>query len=164
LNRSISIIAGVGAGLATILLFYGLYRYDPGTMLSMTTYWASLIFYLIGMLAVMLRIKSKQGGILPFRQALQAGFFSFLIANAIFFIFYYWLFTKDQSLIEIQYQQMKDFADTLPRDSWGYKQMEQTKLEDLKITFGDTAFRYARGAIGGFFISAFLAVLIKQEK
>lgn len=164
MNTSKTIYAGIGAGLATILLFYGLYRYDSEVMLSMTTYWSSMVFYVIGIAAAMLRIKSIQAGVLPFRQALQVGFFTFLIANAIFFLFYFWLFTKDQSLIAIQYEQMNDFAKTLPKDSWGREQMAQTKLEDLKITFGDTVFRYARGAIGGFFISAALAALIKQEK
>ena len=164
MKASRSIIGGVAAGALTILLFYGLYRWDKEVMLSLSVYWGSLLIYVIAILLVLLRIKSIEGGILPFRQAVQHGFITFLIANAIFFVFYYLLFTSDTSLIEIQYQQLKDYVDTLPKGDWGREQMEQTKLEDLKVTFTDTCLRYARGAIGGFFLSAALALLTRQER
>jgi len=131
-------------------------------MLYNTTYWGSLIIYIIAMLMVLLRTKSLQRGILPYRQALQLGFVTFLIANVLFFAFYYLLFSSDPGLLDLQIKQVEEFAATLPDDSWGREQLEQTKSENIAITFQGTLFRYARGAIGGFFLAAFLALVTKQ--
>lgn len=116
------------------------------------------------MLLALLRVKGRQGGVLPFRQALQIGFTTFVIANLLFFAFYYYLFTTDLSLLDIQVQQSKDFAETLPNGTQGKKELLNLTAEDIKVTLGGIITKFAYGALGGFLISALLAVLVKQEK
>lgn len=133
-------------------------------MLTPLIYWGTLLFYLLAMLGGNLVWKNSHKGILPFRKAVQLGFVSFLIANLIFFAFYYWIFNSDPELVEIQLKMMQEFAESYPVGSEARTQLESVEITSSDITFGHCVNKYLRGALGGFLIAVLIALLVKQEK
>ncbi|NNE29667.1 MAG: DUF4199 domain-containing protein, partial [Saprospiraceae bacterium] len=110
MTSKLAIYGGVLTGLITVLSFFVAYTVSPETMLSIGFYWASLVFYALGILLVLLRVKNQQNGLLLFKQALRDGFIVFLIANLLFFIFYFWLFKQDPGLLDIQLEQFRAYV------------------------------------------------------
>ena len=159
-----SVIGGIIAGLLTVATLYILYQLHKPYMLYMLPYWGTLVFYALAMLGVNLLWKNQHSGILAFRRSIQLSFVVFLVANVIFFLFYYWIFNSDQELVVIQKEMMETFAESFPIGSEQRKQMESVEISSTEITIGHCINKYARGAIGGFLLSALIALLVKQNK
>ena len=163
MSFKLTIYGGLLTGMVTVLAFYLMYSFNPEGMLSVGFYWSSLILYFFGIALVLLRIKSRQKGLLPFKQALREGFVVFLVANLLFFLFYFWLFNQDPGLLDLQLEQLKSYAETLEPGTPGLEEMRKMTTEDLKVGLGGTIFRYFRGAMGGFLIAGLMAFILKQE-
>ena len=98
-----------------------------------------MILYLVLMYRA---VKSAAPG--DFRSALQPAFLTFVVANALFYLFYYLLFgVFDPGLVDLQRETM--VSD--PRFGQAFENY------DLKVTLGNTFFRYCYSLIGGFILS-----------
>ncbi len=158
-----SIIAGLIAGLLTVGTYFGIYKIDKTTMLSEVLNWGSLVYYFLAMLTVNLLWKNRQGGVLEFREALKAAFLVFLVANFIYYLFFYWIYNADAQLFDIQVLLMKEKALTFPAGSDARKALESMEATSAEIGVGYCVKRYFMGAIYGFILSLILAMLIKQK-
>ncbi|MCB0608428.1 MAG: DUF4199 family protein [Lewinellaceae bacterium] len=130
---------GAIAGTATVVLFLLFYWIDRPLVNHPALWWGSMILYLVFMYRA---VKSAAPG--DFRSALQPAFLTFVVANALFYLFYYLLFgVFDPGLVDLQRETM--VSD--PRFGQAFENY------DLKVTLGNTFFRYCYSLIGGFILS-----------
>lgn len=152
---------GAIAGVVVVLYTLVFYAIDKKLMLSGLVSYGSLIFYIAAQYLAIARYKKESGGKLDFREGLRLGFLTYLIANAVFYVFYYFLHQYDASLAAIQKATM---LENLPRfvPEEGMAQARQ-EVETYDFTFGlsELFFGYARGAIAGFSLAAGIAYMLK---
>ncbi len=113
-------------------------------------------------------VRSKNDNeILPLKEGLKIAFQTFLIANAIFYIFYYLLLNfVDPSLVDLQMenaqQLLEDYKDYLPPEQT--KDMKETmNREGFEMTIGKTIYEYVKGAIVGFVFSFLIGAIVRQD-
>lgn len=156
--------AGGIAGLLTILLLFGLYLVEPRTMLNPFPFWGSLLFYILAMLGAALLEKRKNEGVLSLKLAVRSAFSTFLIANLIFFAFYYFMFARfDPQLTEIQRELTKEFYEGYYSGSELRKNLKLLEESDFTVTLSTVISGYVKGAIGGFLLSVLIAFLVREE-
>ena len=144
-------LAGVGA-VAYILLFY---FFSPRLMLSSVVLWSSLAIYLVAMWMAARRALEVGSELTPFREALKAAFTVFVVANLLYYCFYYLLFTViDPGLIDLQRELLAE------RLEWIGNPQFQPK--DLQVTLGNTFLSYCWSLIGGFLLAALTAALASR--
>lgn len=155
---------GLLTGLITILLFFIAYQISPKGMLSPLLYWGSLIVFFLGMLGATLLEKRRGKGVLPFRKALKTAFFTFMLANLLFFIFYYWMFTSyAPELPSLQKEISAEFYRYNFSGSELRKKLSLLEESDFGVTLQTVFSGYAYGAIGGFILSLLLGLLVREE-
>ncbi|NUO03450.1 MAG: DUF4199 domain-containing protein [Saprospiraceae bacterium] len=145
-----SVLYGTYAGLATIAYFFIFYSVSPETMLHWGVNLSSFIFYIAAMyLAVW---KSGQA---DFRLALREAFTVFIVANALYSLFYYFMFKYfDPKLVDLQYEMMR---------SSGWTE-GKIKREDVTITPGGAFFNYSFSLIGGFILSVIVVWVVNRRR
>lgn len=158
-----SVIAGGFAGLLTVATYYGVYGINKASILSELLSWGTLVYYFLAMIIVNLLWKNRQGGVLEFKDALKSAFLVFLVANAIYYLFFFWIYNADTQLFDIQVELMKEKALTFPAGSDARKQLESLEGASPEVGAGYCVSRYFMGAIYGFILSLILAMLIKQK-
>lgn len=132
-------IFGTAAGTATTVLFLLFYWIDRPMILHPGLWWGSLVIYLVFMYRA---VKAVPAG--DFKAALQPAFLTFVIANAIFYLFYYGMFgVFDTGLVDLQRQMLEN-------NPMFEKVAENS---DLRVTPGNTFFRYCYSLIGGFILA-----------
>ena len=152
--KSTGLKFGFLTGLITVAYFTAFYLINPRLMLHPVVWWSSLLFYLAGMYYAIERQQAEGGELLSFRAAITPAFQVFVIANALFFIFYYLLFAVvDPSLVTIQEEMMKARADWL----------DGADLPDLTVTLKKTFFDFAYSLIGGFVLAAMVAAFLTRN-
>ena len=147
-------IAGAGT-LCWFLLFYALGR---ELMLSPWVYYASFVFYLWAMYSAMR--SSLRGGVQAFKEVLRAGFAVYLLANLVYYLFYYFINHWDPALAETQKEMMREWLPRItPKDKLrqALKALEES---DFVVHPRDAFFSYMRSAIGGFVLAVGLAWLV----
>ena len=87
--------AGVGA-IAYLLLFYVLHK---AWMLHPLAYYSSLLIYLFFMYRTAEAVRVKQGGVIGWKEALRPAFTVFLLANVLFYLFYWAMHQLDPDQI-----------------------------------------------------------------
>jgi hypothetical protein len=149
------VIYGIVGGLTTILVYSILYFINKSYLLSPVFYWSSLLIY-IGAMIYTADVSVKQGKT-DFKQILKPVFICFLIANLLYYLYYYILTVEiDPGLAELQMERMiekmKELnSDTLP-----------TKADMKEGILSSYVFSYFQGALGGFILSAIVAFAKKQ--
>lgn len=161
LNVKYGILAG-GATIAYLLLFY---LVNPKLMLNPTVLWSSLLIYLFFMFRACWEEQRKMENY-SFRQALKSAFVVFVLANAMYYTYYFIMFNwLDPGLIEIQRELM---GENLERFSGvlgeGNKtEMQRNILEDpLTVTVERTFLSFGLGLIGGFALSIGIAGIVRR--
>lgn len=150
MKNKTALLYGLFAGLITILYFILFYTINPRLMLGSLVWWSSLIFFLVAM--VMAIKKSDQT--LGLRAALQTAFLVFIVANFLFYTFFYLLFgVFDPELVEVQKEMMK----TNPAAA------EQLRSKDFSVTLSGTFFNYLYSLIGGFVLALGIAAVMKGD-
>lgn len=161
LNVKYGIFAG-GATIAYLLLFYLL---DPKLMLNPTVLWSSLLIYVFFMFKVCL----KEQGTIPdysFRLALKSAFVVFVVANALYYTYYYIMFNwVDPGLIEVQREliqaNLERFSGVMGEAS--KNEMQKNIMEDsLAVTPETTFLSFGWGLIGGFMLSLGVAGIVRR--
>lgn len=131
--------------MGAFLLFYFFHR--PG-VLSSGLWWGSLILYLLFMYRAV-----QELGQTSFRNGVRAAFLVFVIANAMFYVFYYLLFgVFDPVLVDLQREMLTDSP---------FWQGGDTDM-DLTVTIGRTLFSFAYSLIGGFILALAITGIARQ--
>jgi len=106
-------------------------------------------------------------GAFSFREALKPAFGTYVVAGIVYVLFNYVLYNfVDTHLVEIQrevmVEQSKVLAEKLGREEL-MEQLEKISVEDLRVTIRNSAVGFMWSLIGGFFLSAIIALFIKRE-
>ena len=162
--KNLEFKAGILTGLATIALFGLFHQIEPRWMLHPGFYWGSLMVYLLGMLGACLLEKRYNQGILPFRKALRTTFVTFLVANLLYYGFYYALFNWiDPDLPALQKTMYREFYEQTMEGMELQKNLEKIEALDFSVTWKTLLYGFGQGAIGGFILSLILALSVRQE-
>ncbi|MBR9920213.1 MAG: DUF4199 family protein [Bacteroidetes bacterium] len=154
---------GLLAGLLTLAYFGLFYFVDKAWMLSPVVYYGSLFIYLWAMYQAIREESKAQQAMLSWKDALRTGFVVFLIANAFFIPFFVLLHATDPVLEDIQRASLREwYPRIIPKDQLA-EQLRQLETADLKMDPKEAVFAYARAAIGGFIMAAFLAILHRRD-
>ncbi len=139
-------MAGVGV-VAYFLLFYFV---DRPLFFSPWVWWSSLLLYLWAMI----RVAQPEEDQPDLRRGLSRAFTVYVIANAIYFLFYYLLLVEvDPAMLDLQ----RELVINHP--------MYEGKPEDLDLdlTPGKIFFNYSYSLIGGFFLALVVAGLLNRK-
>ncbi len=139
---------GLMAGTATCALFLLFYFIRPAWMLHPALWWGSLLICMVFMWIAGRR--ARQAGAGGFRQLMQQVFPVFVVANVLFYAFWYVLLRTDPELIRLQYE-------LLQSRGW------EGTIEQLQPTAGQTLLILMQSFIGGAVLSALLAFGLKEE-
>lgn len=143
-----AIINGTIAGILTVGYFLLFYFIDRPLILTAWVWWGSLVIYLLFMFRVVQQLDTT-----AFRQSLQAAFLVFVLANAIFYLFYYLLFSVfDPGLVDLQREMLTD--NPLWRDS--------NTVVDLTVTVSRTLFSFSYSLIGGFLLALIVSAVARK--
>lgn len=142
------IINGITAGILTVGYFLLFYFIDRAFLLNPWVWWGSLIIYLVFMFRVVQQLDTT-----AFRQSLQAAFLVFVIANAIFYLFYYLLFSVfDPGLVDLQRELLAE------NPLW----QDGNTEPDLSVTIGRVIFSFAYSLIGGFILALLVSAVARK--
>lgn len=152
--NNLAIRYGLAAGIGTVAYFLLFYLISPRYMLAYWVWWSSIIIYVVAMVKSIKDEMARSRSSFGFREGLRASFLTFIIANAVFYLFYYLLFSVfDPQLVEMQRELMQNS----PGLAGG---MEGKSFE---VTPGKTFFVFSYTLIGGFILSLVLAGLIVRN-
>ncbi|MFM9947072.1 MAG: DUF4199 domain-containing protein [Saprospiraceae bacterium] len=143
---------GIYAGLATIACYLIFYAISPEMMIKWGLWinLSTLAFYIFAMY-----IAIWNAGHSDFRLSLREGFTVFIVANALYSLFYYVMFKYfDPKLVDLQFEMMQ---------SRGWTK-GVIKREDVMITPGGVFFNYAFSLIGGFILSAIVVWVVNRRR
>jgi len=145
---------GLIAGIATVACFGLFYWIDKQLVINLWLWYGSLIIYIWAMYqASKAQFESKEGQEIPFKTALRAPFLVFVVANAIFYLFYYLLCNYiDPEVVEIQMQRLleSEFAKNL-------------EGKDIDMSFSRLLFQYVQSLIGGFILSLAITGIVRRQ-
>ncbi|HQU59746.1 MAG: DUF4199 domain-containing protein [Phaeodactylibacter sp.] len=158
---------GLIAGIGTVAYFLLFYFISTRLMFSPWVYWASLGIYLALMWKALQDEKQDAAGPLAFKDGLRTAFLIFVIANVCYYLFYYLLFGLiDPDLIALQktvmLESLQQAGSLLPPEQ---QQEMRRSLESgaLAVTPGSVFFTFVRSLIGGFILSAGMAVVVARQ-
>lgn len=141
---------GLLAGVYTIAAFSIVYALNPAWMLHKAWFLGSFVIYI----ALMFRAALSSSGTV-FRDVVRSPFVVFIVANLIFHLFYYILFTFiDPGLYDLQ---LKLLAETgqLPN---------KADRESLVMTPAKSFFSYINSLIIGFAMSSVIAFIVLKTR
>jgi len=160
---SASIKYGLIAGIGTAAYFLLFYFIKKPLLFNPFVYWVSLGFYLALMWRALQVEKQAVGGSLGFQAALRTTFLVFVIANCIYYLFYYLLYAMiDPGLIDVQREVMRaslEQAGNLLPEEQREEMLESIESDKLIPTVGSVFFTFARSLLGGFIFSLGMAAL-----
>ncbi|MCG8330110.1 MAG: DUF4199 domain-containing protein [Chitinophagales bacterium] len=158
---------GIIAGVIIIVYFLLFYFVEAKLLFNPFVYWASVGIYLAIIWRALVIEKAKIGEEYNFRHALRTAFFIFVIANAMYYLFYYFLFALiDTDLVNLQKEYMAEALEArksmLPKEQY---ESLQDSLDDgsMDVTPGGVVFTYLRGLIGNFILALGLAYFVNRQ-
>lgn len=157
---------GLIAGIGTIAYFLLFYFIDKELLFNPFVYWVPLGFYL----ALMWRALQvgEQGQAPGFRDALRTAFLVFVIANFLYYLFYYLLFGLiDPGLIDLQREVMRESLEqqgNLLSEEQREEMLKSLDGDGLIPTAGKVFFTFVRSLIGGFVLALGMAALASRGK
>jgi hypothetical protein len=133
------LINGLAAGGLTVGFFLLFYFTDRALILNPWVWWGSLVIYLVFMFRTVRRTTASS-----FRESLSSAFLTFVVANALFYLFYYLLFSVfDPGLVDLQREILADHP------MW----QDNNSRADLSVTIGRTLFSFVYSLLGGFLLA-----------
>ncbi|MFK8007325.1 MAG: hypothetical protein AB8H03_13185 [Saprospiraceae bacterium] len=178
--NKIAIKYGIYTGFGVILFMLVFYFYDKTLMRSPEVIWSTMILYLAGMFWATMKVHRLEGSsnnsigsILEntkgeekessLRSLVSTPFIVFLITNAYYALFFYWIMNVfDVELLQIHqeltHQEMLDFHKGTDKIS----EVRKNVLDDYTPTLGATFTKYMIGAIGGFILSFLMALIVRR--
>ena len=140
---------GFIGGALRIGLFVLMYFLGREAMLARELWLGSMVIYIWAMYQAQKEVDSDE-----LRAYIQPGFLVFVVANAMFYAFYYLMFTYvDPSLVDLQVAMLE--AKDMLKEAGG--------RHGLTPTIGSTFFEYARSLIMGFIFAAAIGFFLRQR-
>lgn len=154
----------MSAGAGTVFIYLLVYFLRKEWMLHPALYWGTLGVYLFFMVRAA-RMQAQQSEEPAWRKLLRPPFTVFLIANLIFWIFYFLIFTFDASLRELSQEQQLQALEQISQmmdgglsDQQMRESREQIEEAGGGFRLSDLFFSYGKGVLGGFGLSALIAL------
>ncbi len=167
--RSTAAQYGLWAGLATIALMVIAYVLDPRLMISPGVIWGSLLFYIYFMVRAVREVAQAWTGEgrVPFRLCLQPAFLVYLVASALYYAFYYLMFTVvDPGLADIQEAMVLEQLGNL-EGLFGHDRVEEMRRvleeEGFQVSLLSVLINFGQGLIGGFILSLIVTGLLRSR-
>ena len=153
MKNKTAILHGLLAGLITIIYFAVFYSISARTMLSPLVWWSSLIIYLVAMTMAVKKCAAQSDTFKGIRPGIQVAFLVFVLANFLFYLFFYLLFgIFDPSLVEVQKEMMA-------ANPAAAEQLDK----DFSVTLSSTFFNFLYSLIGGFILSLGIAAVLNPD-
>lgn len=142
---------GLIAGIGTIALFLLFYLSEPAWMLSPYLWWGSLVVYIWAMAKA-----SKPASKIEIKLGLREGFAVYAIANAIFYLFYYFQFTAfAPELVDIQ-------QELIAKSTMFTEEQREAMRASTEVTIKGTVFIYIQSLIFGFALAFGLSAFLSR--
>lgn len=154
---------GIFAGLSTILLlgciyFYSVFFLTKQLMVHPYVTFGRFLVYAIFMYLSIKTFLKLSPGEKPFKELIKPAFVCFLIANLVFYVFYYIMFKwLDPDLMEASNKYMADYFEKQDVKLQPGKR-EVLTTDSQSIGLSSTIFAYVREIILGFIIAAILSI------
>ena len=149
------VLYGAIGGIVTVFFYVIVYSINKEFLLSPWIHWSSLLIYVAVMIVT--ADQAVRADLTDFKGILKPVFICFLVANLIYYLYYYILMVEiDPALAEMQMQQMMEKMEELQGSP------VQTDELDQRGILSSYVFAYFQGAVGGFILSAIIAFAKKQ--
>ena len=162
MDRRISLKYGLIAGGSVVLYFLLFYFLDKLSMLKMWVAFVSVIIYFFFMVIAIKEQRTIKDDMIDFREAISVAFQTFIIASALYHIFFFYIMKVDAELVEMLKQITIDFQKRYFADQ-DLADIEKN-LEGYSISFSDVLLSFAQRAIGGFLLSVLIAATMRRGK
>jgi len=158
---------GILAGFITILYLTGIYLYSEISLEKQlmvhpyVTFSRQLIYLVFMFLAIKNTVNKEVNSALS--EYIKPAFVTFLVANLIFYIFYYVMFRYiDTGLMDASMEYMNEFV---PEHKEQGIPGRENPLAEVKrgISLSSTIFAYVREIILGFVLSGLLALIYRRR-
>lgn len=167
MNSNQAIKNGLYAGILCVLYFIGIYLYSESSLekqlmvhpyVTFSRYLIYLVFMFLSVKNLLKHIKTKELSAL-----IKPGFITFLIANLVFYIFYYLMFKYvDTTLMDASMEYMLDYVpESKPQGVPGKVNPMAEVSNDIRIS--STIFAYVREIILGFIFAGILALILRRS-
>lgn len=162
-----AILYGVLSGIAIICYHLGVYFWNKPTIISAGFFYSVYLVHIPFMIASGLKFRMTHDGLIDYKEALREVFITFLVGMAIYYVLYYGLFNYDLELVGIQKQQAFDHYELLLENDVIKKKeynnfMTAWEKDDYKVTIGSIIPGIPFRIIGGFVLSALVALMVKR--
>jgi len=162
MDRKISLKYGQIAGGSVVLYFLLFYLLDKEIMLKIWVAASSMLIYLFFMAKAVNDQRKLQENIISFREAISVAFLTLIIANVIYYIFYFFIIKSDSELVVILNQ---NYIDYYQKIFSGQNPAEIEKsFEGFEVNLSFVLLRFAQGAIIGFLLSLIIAGTMRRGK
>jgi hypothetical protein len=158
---------GTIAGGITVGIYLLFYLINKELVFNSFLNWATVGLYLAIAWKAIDDERQAIGGKLEFQQALKVGFTVFVVANLVYYLYYYLLHgVFDPGLEEVQRSVMSETLEArkgmLSEEQYNAFK-ESLEGDGLKVGLQNTLLTYARSLIGYFLISLGLAALASRK-
>jgi|AntRauTorckE5430_2_1112549.scaffolds.fasta_scaffold00751_8 hypothetical protein len=158
---------GIIAGGITVGIYLLFYFFNKELVFNSFLNWATVGLYLAIAWKAIDDERDALGGKLEFQQALKVGFTVFVVANLVYYFYYYFLHgVFDPGLEEVQRAVMSETLEARKEmiSEEQYKAFKESLVGDgLQVGLQNTLLTYARSLIGYFLISLGLAALASRK-
>ncbi len=162
-KQTFGIKYGIIAGVGTILYMLLFYFIDQRMMLGPWVYRSTLLIYVIMMFMAVFAARKSGDGLIDIKEAIRIAFQTFIVANVLFYVFYYLLFNMfDPELVTLQKEMMMEFQEEY-KDLEMAEQLKDMTEADLAFTLGKAIFSFAKDAITGFIFSLLIAGIARNK-
>ncbi len=165
MNRNIGIKFGAIAGMAVVGHFLLFYFIQKALFFHNAVFWSSTLIYLVFMVLALRQMRS-QSEELTFMDYLRTAFVVFVIANIIYYLFYFLLFNYiDPALADIQEQIIRERINSnsqLLAPEISNQLRTDLDKNGAQFTFNDALMGCSLGFIGGFLYSLIMAYIFNR--
>lgn len=158
-----SLLFGAVAGALTIGTYLAAYYSSKPFVFAPWLIYGTYLYYVAAMYFSASRTRDLTEGPFTWREALRPAFLTFVVANTIYYIFYYFLHQSDPSLAVIQKDIMREALPKLTTPEQLRESMEKLEQSDFRLTPGAAFLGWAQGAIFGFMLAAAIAFGTKRD-
>src|SRR5690606_15100966 len=123
---------------------------------------SSVLIYVLFMVRAVADQRRILENMISFREAVSVAFLTFIVANVIFYVFFFIILKYDSELVEMLRQMSIDFYQKFLSNQ-NPAEIEKS-FKDFDVNFSMLALSFARGAIGGFILSALIAATMRRGK
>ena len=156
---------GVFTGFAVIVYLFAFYLYDKALMRSAGVLWSTTVIYFIGMFfaAVSIHRNRETEEELSFRKMIATPFIVFLITNAYYLFFFYWIMNVyDLEFLELHQTLTHQEHLEYYKGEEGIGEIRKMKLEEYTPTLGASFKRYIFGIMGGFPLAFIIGMVVRR--